>query len=127
MNFRKIISLVVATVALAACGGGSDGPPSKNLFSTWERVPDGAYLDLRNAQFSTPSFVGLATVDVGWCQCVLNIAGDQISGSFAVSSCSPVGGTTLNQCRTLETVGLYTNRDSLLSITDGQGQIQQFR
>ena len=112
---------VAATLALGACGGGSDG--SKELFSLWTRDGDKAVLDISGGKFSTPSYMYLYPAGGIKCICETNILGTQAQGSFAVTGCiaSPYNATDDQQCKALNMTGTYANQSNVLTLSSSKG------
>lgn len=80
----------------------------KSLFSSWER--DGHTIDL--SQGSIGTFSSKVTLPLGHeCQTSMEMKGDEVTGSYAISASTYVEGTGLPKidpgCSTLVAEGLY--------------------
>lgn len=120
-KWKMSVVLAAAVLGLSACGGGSDGPAQKSLFSVWKNEATGAVLDISAAGFGAPFGVIFFLEGGGSCQCNVTVVGDQAGGKFVNESCGPRAGTgaTAQQCSVLNTSFDYTNRDAVLTISQG--------
>jgi hypothetical protein len=109
--------VVAATLALVACGGGSDS--DKNLFSLWTQDGSGALLELTNARFGPDNALNSYTADGTLCICNLTVTGVQKSGTIAITGCTstPYNSSTNAQCSAMNAVGTYTKTSEILSFT----------
>jgi hypothetical protein len=114
----KILAALAATV-LAACGGGSDGPAEKSVFSIWTNTANGATVDLSVGKFGTEAVIVAYTPAAARCLCRLGIFGTEQSGSFGLTTCivSPYNAKQNPQCVALNNAGNYTKADGVLTLT----------
>ncbi len=120
---NNVFILLLSTL-LIACGGGSDGDKSKNLFSLW--VLDGSdgdvRLDLEGVGYDEPKDYVMTFEDGSSCTCQLSLNGSQSEGTYILNYCSfdyGSGNTELN-CNALNQMGTYTKTHDTLTI-DGAG------
>jgi hypothetical protein len=131
MSFRLIkLAALASTLVLAACGGGSDGPPDKPLASIWTNTQTGATLDLQGAQVGGATTIALFPPSAVRCLCTLTIIGTQTGGSFAITDCivSPFNAGTNNQCTALNSTGNYSKSPDVLTLTNNtSGDVGTYR
>lgn len=126
----KRLAVVGLAAVLAACGGGSDGPPDKALANVWTNTETGATLDLRGVEPSGEYTLALFPPSGVRCLCTFSIVGTDTAGSFAITSCivSPFNSSTNNQCTALNGNGNYNKSPDVLTITNNStGTVGTFR
>lgn len=117
-----------AIALLAACGGGGDDEPTKDLFSLWTSEQTGAPMDLTGLAFGSENHLNLYTADGTRCICDLAVVGTQASGSIALTGCIsiPYNASRQPMCEAINGAGSYTNSNAILSI-NRNGSVGTFR
>lgn len=115
--------MVLSAVLLAGCGGG--GGDSKELFSAWKRDSDGVVLDLSSAEFGNPKWFAFYFQNGAQCNCVLNVLGQQDSGTFVRNQCYYVARSASSDpgCQVLNGTANYTNIKAVLTINGPEGPV----
>lgn len=129
MRFWKLGSSVAVLAALVACGGGSDSPEQKELFSLWQEQGSNTPVDLSGGAFSAPLTFSLFFTGGAQCNCNMTLVGNQTGGAYVINSCRFVAGSASQDpgCSALSDTGRYTNVDSVLTITSDTGEVSTYR
>lgn len=129
MNFWRLGSSVAVVAALVACGGGSDDPEQKELFSVWREQGSNTPVDLTGGAFSVPLNFSLYFTGGAQCNCNMTLIGDQSSGAYVINSCRFVAGSASQDpgCSALSDTGRYSNLDGVLTTTSDTGEVSTYR
>ena len=122
---KKRLALILAVAALAACGGGSDAPPQKDLFSLWAREGAEGTIDLRGLNFSQQADLLTIDQDGSQCNCKILFVGTQQNGTAAINQCTYVQGSSARDpgCSARGGTSQYTNVDGLLTVSSPNGTV----
>jgi hypothetical protein len=127
---KKLIITILATAALAACGG-SGGDDSKPLFSLWKADGGAETYDLSGGSFNTPFNINLFAPRTGaQCVCTLTAIGDNTSGQTVLNACSFVQGTAPGGdpgCANNNGSYTYSISGTVLTQTSPRGVVTVFR
>lgn len=127
----KLITILLTSIVLTACGGSSSGGDSeKELFSLWKEVANDTPLDLTGGALGGTNGMSFYDTDGAQCDCGLRFLGTEDSGSYVLNNCSYDYGSSAGGdpgCSDLNHTGTYSKTATTLTICDDEQDCTQYK
>lgn len=134
----KPFLILLLTIALLACGGGSpattlssgtDEETDEGLFREWTETDSGFLLDLTGGALNSNLAYYFVEEDGSRCDCSLTFLGDETSGSYVLKQCTYRVGSSGGDpgCNSSDHTGTYERDNNRLSICDDTQDCSTYR